>query len=101
MLKNSVAVNLKVRADEEDLEKAVVSLLAVQRFRRSVFVGNNVSFSATYVVSNSPVCLSQQPIPKSKNAGKLSEKVLLGIVVGVSVVGALGCSFRSVACLLY
>nr|GMC98028.1 probable inactive receptor kinase At4g23740 [Ipomoea batatas] len=69
---------------------------SLQRFPRSVFVGNNVS----YVVSSSPVSLPQHPIPKSKNAGKLSEKVLLGIVVGVSVVGALGFGFLLLVCCL-
>ncbi|XP_031095673.1 probable inactive receptor kinase At4g23740 [Ipomoea triloba] len=69
---------------------------SLQRFPGSVFVGNNVS----YVVSSSPVSLPQHPIPKSKNPGKLSEKVLLGIVVGVSVVGALGFGFLLLVCCL-
>ncbi|CAN4077614.1 unnamed protein product [Withania somnifera] len=63
---------------------------SLQRFPKNVFIGNDVSL-LDYPVSNSSiVSLPQQPNPKSKNDGKLSERALLGIIVASSVIGILG-----------
>lgn len=73
---------------------------SLERFPKSVFAGNNVSF-LDYSVSSSPVLsLPQEPNLKSKNAGKLSEKALLGIVIAGCILGLLGFSFLFLVFLL-
>ncbi|CAN4127266.1 unnamed protein product [Withania somnifera] len=71
---------------------------SLQRFPKNVFIGNDVSL-LDYPISNSSiVSLPQQPNPKSKNYGKLSERALLGIIVASSVIGILGFGFLMVVC---
>ncbi|XP_016452914.1 putative inactive receptor kinase At4g23740 [Nicotiana tabacum] len=72
---------------------------SLQRFPKNVFIGNDMSL-LDYTVSNSPVVVSlpEQPIPKSKNDRKLSERALLGIIVASSVIGILGFCFLLVVC---
>ncbi|CAK9163029.1 unnamed protein product [Ilex paraguariensis] len=73
---------------------------SLQRFPKSVFIGNNVSLP-DYPSSGPPVSLpSHQPNPKSKNGGKLSERALLGIIVAGSVLGLVGFGFLLLVCCL-
>ncbi|XP_019160601.1 PREDICTED: probable inactive receptor kinase At4g23740 [Ipomoea nil] len=73
---------------------------SLQRFPKSVFVGNNVSF-LDYTVSSPPiVSLPPQPNLKPNKTGKLSEKALLGTVVAGSVVAILGFGFVLLVCCL-
>ncbi|KAK6947880.1 Leucine-rich repeat [Dillenia turbinata] len=67
------------------------------RFPKSVFAGNNVS----YVVSTPPVAPIPSPhqnFPRSKNAGKLGEAALLGIIVGGSILGIVAFGFLLLVC---
>ncbi|KAK1419137.1 hypothetical protein QVD17_28295 [Tagetes erecta] len=71
---------------------------SLQKFPKSVFVGNNVSmmFSSNEVPFVMP---NHKPSLKPKNSVKLSEKALLGIIVGVSVIGFVGFAiFWSMCC---
>ncbi|CAL5437613.1 unnamed protein product [Camellia sinensis] len=61
---------------------------SLQKFPGSAFIGNNVSFVDSPVVSS-----SHQPNSKSKNVGKLSEAALLGIIVAACVLGLIGFVF--------
>ncbi|KAL2544295.1 putative inactive receptor kinase [Forsythia ovata] len=73
---------------------------SLQRFPKSVFLGNNDSL-LEYTVSTSTVVLApRDENPKSKSVGKLSERALLGIVVAVSVLGLLGFAFLLFVCFL-
>ncbi|KAI3453786.1 hypothetical protein Pfo_010449 [Paulownia fortunei] len=73
---------------------------SLQRFPKSVFMGNSVSL-LDYTVTSSPLVLApQEQNPKSKNAGKMNERGLLGIVIAGSVLGLLGFGFLLLVCLL-
>lgn len=73
---------------------------SLQRFPKSVFIGNNMSL-LDYSISGSPVIsLPQEPNLKSKNTGKLSEKALLGIIIAGCILGLLGFGFLFLVCLL-
>ncbi|CAL2260467.1 unnamed protein product [Prunus armeniaca] len=66
---------------------------SLQRFPRSVFVGNNISF-ASFPPSLPPVLPpAPKPYPKSKNSGKLGETALLGIIVAGAVLGIVAFAF--------
>ncbi|KAG9158513.1 hypothetical protein Leryth_016161 [Lithospermum erythrorhizon] len=66
---------------------------SLQRFPKSVFVGNSVSL-LNYNVSSSPVVsIPPEASSKSKNVSKFSERALLGIIVTASVLGVLGFGF--------
>ncbi|KAK6935479.1 Leucine-rich repeat-containing N-terminal, plant-type [Dillenia turbinata] len=67
------------------------------RFPKSVFAGNNVSS----VVSSPPVAPIPSPpqnFPRSRNAGKLSEAAILGIIVGCSILGIVAFGFLLLVC---
>lgn len=73
---------------------------SLQRFPKSVFVGNDDSL-LVYSVSGSPLVLApHEHNSKSKSVGKLSEKALLGIVIAGSVLGILGFGFMLLVCIL-
>ncbi|KAH6760984.1 Leucine-rich repeat protein kinase family protein [Perilla frutescens var. frutescens] len=73
---------------------------SLQRFPKSVYLGNNDSL-LDYTVSTSPIVLTPHDHnSRAKNVGKLSEKALLGIVVVGSVVGVLGFGFMLFVCFL-
>lgn len=73
---------------------------SLQKFPKSAFLGNNASL-LEYSVTSSPVLsLPKEPILKSKNTGKLSERALLGIIIAGSVLGLLGFAFLLLVCLL-
>ncbi|KAL3499262.1 hypothetical protein ACH5RR_038355 [Cinchona calisaya] len=73
---------------------------SLQKFPKSAFLGNNVSL-LEYDVTSSPVLsLPKEPILKSKNGGRLSERALLGIIIAGSVLGLLGFAFLLLVCLL-
>ncbi|XP_076898047.1 putative inactive receptor kinase At4g23740 [Bidens hawaiensis] len=55
---------------------------SLHKFPKSMFEGNNVSL--VYPSDQVPFFM---PTPKAKNGGRLSEKVALGIIIGVSVIG--------------
>ncbi|XP_022881313.1 probable inactive receptor kinase At4g23740 [Olea europaea var. sylvestris] len=64
--------------------------ISLQRFPKSVFLGNNDSLME-YTVSSSPVVLApRDENPKSKSTQKLSEKALLGIVISIIGILAFG-----------
>nr|GMD96599.1 probable inactive receptor kinase At4g23740 [Ipomoea batatas] len=67
---------------------------SLQRFPKSVFLGNNVSFLNS--VSSPPIV----SLPPQHNTGKLSEKALLGIVASGSVIAILGFGFVFLVCCL-
>nr|GMD94922.1 probable inactive receptor kinase At4g23740 [Ipomoea batatas] len=67
---------------------------SLQRFPKSVFLGNNVSFLNS--VSSPPIV----SLPPQHNTGKLSEKALLGIVASGSVIAILGFGFVFLICCL-
>lgn len=67
---------------------------SLQRFPKSVFLGNNVSFLNS--VSSPPIV----SLPPQHNNGKLSEKALLGIVASGSVIAILGFGFVFLVCCL-
>nr|GMD98702.1 probable inactive receptor kinase At4g23740 [Ipomoea batatas] len=68
---------------------------SLQRFPKSVFLGNNVSF-LDFSVSSPPIV----SLPPQHNTGKLSEKALLGIVASGSVIAILGFGFVFLVCCL-
>lgn len=72
---------------------------SLQRFPKSVFLGNNESL-LDYTVTSPIVLAPREHIPRGKNVGKLSEKALLGIVIVGSVVGILGFGFMLFVCVL-
>ncbi|XAR55111.1 Non-specific serine/threonine protein kinase [Bertholletia excelsa] len=66
---------------------------SLKKFPSSVFMGNNVSAVPSLSSSN-------QSNHESKNAGKLSEPALIGIITGFSVLGLIGfVLFFTVCCL--
>nr|GLL49232.1 probable inactive receptor kinase At4g23740 [Ipomoea trifida] len=67
---------------------------SLQRFPKSVFLGNNVSFLNS--VSSPPIV----SLPPQHNTGKLSEKALLGIGASGSVIAILGFGFVFLICCL-
>lgn len=69
---------------------------SLQRFPKSVFVGNNVSLD--YTTEPPDVLATPQPIPK--NGGKLSQKALLGIIVAGCVLGFIAFAFLWIVCCL-
>ncbi|KAG8375066.1 hypothetical protein BUALT_Bualt10G0061600 [Buddleja alternifolia] len=71
---------------------------SLQRFPKSVFLGNNESL-LDYTVTDSPIVLAPHE-QNGKSVGKLSERALLGIVIAGSVLGLLGFGFLLVVCLL-
>ncbi|XP_028948531.1 probable inactive receptor kinase At4g23740 isoform X1 [Malus domestica] len=66
---------------------------SLQRFPRSVFVGNNVSFASFPPELPSVLPPTPKPYPKSKNGGKLGETALLGIIVAGAVLGIVAFAF--------
>ncbi|KAK6137315.1 hypothetical protein DH2020_028943 [Rehmannia glutinosa] len=70
---------------------------SLQRFPKSVFLGNNESL-LNYTITNSPIVLA--PRERAKNVGKLSERALLGIIIAGSVLGLIGFGFMLLVCLL-
>ncbi|KAH6763310.1 Leucine-rich repeat protein kinase family protein [Perilla frutescens var. hirtella] len=73
---------------------------SLQRFPKSVFVGNNESL-LDYTVTSSPLVLAPRDQgSRIKNVGRISERALLAIVVGCSVVGLVGFAFLLFVCLL-
>ncbi|PIN23629.1 Serine/threonine protein kinase [Handroanthus impetiginosus] len=73
---------------------------SLQRFPKSVFVGNNESL-LDYTITSSPLFLApHEQNTRTKNVKKsLSESALLGIVVAGSVLGILGFGFLLLVCL--
>lgn len=61
--------------------------ISLQRFPKSVFLGNNES-------------LFDYTVTRGKPVGKLSERALLGIIIAVSVLGILGFGFLLLVCIL-
>ncbi|KAI3468650.1 hypothetical protein Pfo_025313 [Paulownia fortunei] len=73
---------------------------SLQRFPKSVFLGNSESL-LDYTVTNSPIVLApREHNPRAKNVGKLSERALLGIIIAGSVLGLLGFGFLLLVCIL-
>ncbi|KAK6137323.1 hypothetical protein DH2020_028927 [Rehmannia glutinosa] len=70
---------------------------SLQRFPKSVFLGNNESL-LNYTITNSPIVLA--PRERAKNVGKLSGRALLGIIIAGSVLGLIGFGFMLLVCLL-
>ncbi|CAI9094246.1 OLC1v1029949C1 [Oldenlandia corymbosa var. corymbosa] len=73
---------------------------SLQKFPKSSFLGNNVTIMENPVSSSPVASIPQEPILKSRNSGKLSEKALLGIIIAVSVLVLLGFAFLFLVCLL-
>ncbi|KAG6636644.1 probable inactive receptor kinase At4g23740 [Carya illinoinensis] len=73
---------------------------SLQRFPRSVFSGNNISFGSS--PSNLPPVLppSSAAYPKPKNSGSLGEAALLGIIVAGGVLGVVAFAFLILVCCL-
>ncbi|XP_057802699.1 probable inactive receptor kinase At4g23740 [Salvia miltiorrhiza] len=69
----------------------------MQRFPKSVFVGNSESL-LDYNVSI--VLAPREHNSRGKNVGRLSEKALLGIVIAGSILGILGFGFMLLVCIL-
>ncbi|XP_063943839.1 probable inactive receptor kinase At4g23740 isoform X2 [Daucus carota subsp. sativus] len=69
----------------------------LQRFPKSWFVGNDISLPYSPIHGFSS---SIPPHPKPKSAGKLSEKVVIGIVVGACVLGLIGFISMLLVCFL-
>ncbi|KAF5730052.1 inactive receptor kinase [Tripterygium wilfordii] len=57
------------------------------RFPSSVFAGNNVSYQTSPPDASPVVAPPGEPKPKSKNAGKVHEVVLWGIIIACSALG--------------
>ncbi|KAL0371887.1 UNVERIFIED_CONTAM: putative inactive receptor kinase [Sesamum calycinum] len=73
---------------------------SLQRFPKSVFMGNSDSL-LDYTVTSSPLVLApHEQNLKTKSVGRLSERALLGIVVAGSVLGILGFGFLLLVCLV-
>lgn len=71
---------------------------SLQRFPRSVFIGNNISVSS-FPPDLSPVLSpTSEPYSKSKNIGKLGETALLGIIVAAAVLGLIAFTFLILVC---
>ncbi|KAA8522482.1 hypothetical protein F0562_013157 [Nyssa sinensis] len=73
---------------------------SLQNFPSSVFIGNNVSLANSTFRESPLFSPSNQPNPKSKNAGKLSETALLGIIVAGCVLGLIAFAFLLLVCCL-
>ncbi|GKC38774.1 probable inactive receptor kinase [Tanacetum coccineum] len=67
---------------------------SLHKFPKSVFVGNNV----TIVYGKGEVPIVMPPKANMKTGRKVSEKVILGIVLGVSVIGLVGFAIFWVMC---
>ncbi|CAA0812115.1 Probable inactive receptor kinase [Striga hermonthica] len=65
---------------------------SLQRFPKSVFLGNNKSL-LNYTITNSPIVLAPHDHNPGKNVRKLSEQALLGIIITGLVLGLLGFGF--------
>ncbi|KAF3448661.1 hypothetical protein FNV43_RR09374 [Rhamnella rubrinervis] len=71
---------------------------SLQRFPRSVFVGNNLSVSS-FPPDLSPVLSpTLEPFSKSRSGGKLGETALLGIIVAAAVLGLVAFGFLILVC---
>uniref|UniRef100_A0A5B6YX42 Putative Leucine-rich repeat protein kinase family protein isoform 1 n=1 Tax=Davidia involucrata TaxID=16924 RepID=A0A5B6YX42_DAVIN len=73
---------------------------SLQKFPSSVFIGNNVSLVNSTVRESPQISPSNEPNLKSKDAGKLSERALLGIIVAGCVLGVIGFAFLLLVCCL-
>ncbi|XP_057810184.1 probable inactive receptor kinase At4g23740 [Salvia miltiorrhiza] len=83
---------------DNDLVGSVPSSL--QRFPKTVFVGNAESL-LDYTVTSSPLVLAPRDQgSRIKNVGKLSQNAMLAVVVSGSVVGLVGFGFLLFVCLL-
>ncbi|KAI4326859.1 hypothetical protein L6164_019384 [Bauhinia variegata] len=70
---------------------------SLQKFPRSAFLGNNISLGSS--LDHPPVLPpSAEPPSTSKKRGKLSQTVLLGIIVSGSVLGLLAFAFLIFVC---
>ncbi|KAG7036003.1 putative inactive receptor kinase, partial [Cucurbita argyrosperma subsp. argyrosperma] len=71
---------------------------SLQRFPRSVFVGNDISFDSSS--PNNPPLLPPLPLwnEKPKNAGGLGEAALLGIIIAGAILGLLAFGFLILVC---
>ncbi|KAJ7952104.1 Mitogen-activated protein kinase kinase kinase [Quillaja saponaria] len=70
---------------------------SLQSFPTSVFIGNNLSFGSPPQLS--PISLpSSEPFSKYKNAGRLGETALLGIIVASGVLGLVAFAFLILVC---
>ncbi|KAJ0802669.1 putative protein kinase RLK-Pelle-LRR-III family [Helianthus annuus] len=67
---------------------------SLQKFPKSVFVGNNVSVEVPIVMP------PHKPNQSTKSGKKLSEKALLGIIVAVCAIGLIGFAIFWVLCCL-
>lgn len=71
---------------------------SLQRFPKSVFVGNDIYFGSS-LLNNPPV---PAPLPvsneKPKNAGGLGEAALLGIIIAGGILGLLAFGFLILVC---
>lgn len=73
---------------------------SLQRFPKSVFLGNSESL-LDYTVTSSPIVLAPHDHnPRAKDVGKLSQRALLGIIIACSVIGLLGFGFLLLVCIL-
>lgn len=71
---------------------------SLQRFPRSVFVGNNISVSS-FPPDLSPVLSpTSEPFSKSRSDGKLGETALLGILIAAGVLGLVAFGFLILVC---
>uniref|UniRef100_A0A5B6YWI8 Putative Leucine-rich repeat protein kinase family protein isoform 1 n=2 Tax=Davidia involucrata TaxID=16924 RepID=A0A5B6YWI8_DAVIN len=73
---------------------------SLQNFPSFVFTGNNVSLVNSTRPGSPVFPPSNQPNPKSNNAGKLNETALLGIIVAGCVLGLIGFTFLLLVCCL-
>ncbi|KAF8380108.1 hypothetical protein HHK36_027579 [Tetracentron sinense] len=71
---------------------------SLQRFPNSAFLGNNVTTISSPIPLPPAPSPASQPSPRSRNAGKLKESALLGIIVGGCVLGFLAFAFLLVVC---
>ncbi|KAA0042701.1 putative inactive receptor kinase [Cucumis melo var. makuwa] len=71
---------------------------SLQRFPRSVFVGNNISFGSS--LSNNPPVPAPLPVSneKPKKSGGLGEAALLGIIIAGGILGLLAFGFLILVC---
>ncbi|XP_050269070.1 probable inactive receptor kinase At4g23740 [Quercus robur] len=73
---------------------------SLERFPRSVFSGNNISFES--VTPNMPPVFppSSESYPKPKNSGRLGETALLAIIVAGGILGVVAFAFLILVCCL-
>ncbi|KAK3021885.1 hypothetical protein RJ639_047389 [Escallonia herrerae] len=66
---------------------------SLQSFPKSVFSGNSISLPYSPIPGPPGVLSFHQPNSKPKNAGRLSESALLGIIIAGCVLGVIGLAF--------